>query len=99
MNELRASNATGAGLDQRKADAARRAVDLKIASIKLRGDTDYGLFGLFNHPNIPEFVFPAPGDWTALTGDQIYTNLISWVSAYKSAKPVCSRETSPGTCA
>lgn len=82
VNELRASRATGMGLDQRKADAARRAVDLKIASIKLKGDIDFGLYGLFTHPNIPEFVFPNPGDWSGLTGTQIYANLVAMVSAY-----------------
>lgn len=85
VNELRASRATGVGLDSRKAEAARRAMDLKIATIKLRGDADYGLFGLFNHPNIPEFVFPHPGDWSTLTGDFIYENLVAWIGAYKAA--------------
>jgi hypothetical protein len=82
VNELRASRATGVGLDTRKADAARRAMDLKIASIKLKGDPDFNLFGLFTHPNVPEYVFPHPGDWTALTGDQIYENLVGLASAY-----------------
>jgi hypothetical protein len=85
VNELRASKATGVGLDARKAEAARRAMDLKIATIKLRGDPDYGLFGIFNHPNITEFIFPAPGDWATLTGDQIYTNLNAWIAAYKTS--------------
>lgn len=84
INELRASRATGVGLDTRKADAARRAMDLKIATIKLRGDPDFGLFGLFNHPNISEFVLPHPGNWTGLTGDFIYENLVAWIGAYKS---------------
>jgi hypothetical protein len=82
VNELRASRATGVGLDTRKADAARRAMDLKIASIKLKGDIDFGLYGLFTQPNVPEFVFPTPGDWTGLTGDQIYANLVALASAY-----------------
>jgi len=82
VNELRASRATGVGLDQRKADAARRAVDLKIASIKLNGDTTFGLYGLFTHPNIPEVVLPTLGDWTTLTGDQIFANLNAMATAY-----------------
>jgi hypothetical protein len=83
VNELRASRATGMGLDQRKADTARRAMDLKIAQIKLTGDPDFGLPGLFNHPNIPEAILPNPGDWGALTGDQIYANLIFLAGAYQ----------------
>lgn len=83
VNELRASRATGIGLDQRKADTARRAIDLKIAAIKLIGDADYGLFGLFTHPNIPEVVLPHLGDWGALTGDQIFENLVFYAAAYQ----------------
>jgi hypothetical protein len=82
VNELRASRATGVGLDQRKADTARRAIDLKIAQIKLVGDPAYGLFGLFNHPNIPVAVLPVVGDWTTLTGDQIYQNLVFLAATY-----------------
>ncbi len=82
VNEIRASRATGAGLDQRKADAARRAIDLKLAKIKLVGDDDYGLFGLFNHPNIPEMLFPNGGPWDVLTGTQIYDNLNAMTFAY-----------------
>jgi hypothetical protein len=82
VNELRASRATGVGLDQRKADMARRAIELKINSIKLNGDSMYGLFGLFNNPNVPEVVLPNTGDWTVLTGAQIYSNLVAIYSAY-----------------
>lgn len=75
INEITASRATGAGLDVRKADAARRAVDLKIATIKMVGDPDYGLYGLFTFPGFPETILPFPGPWDVLTGDQIYANL------------------------
>ncbi len=83
VNELRASRATGAGLDARKAAAARRAMDLKIMSIKLNGDTMYSLYGLFTHPNVPIQVLPVTGDWATLTGDQILQNLVAWVSGYQ----------------
>ena len=83
VNELRASRATGAGLDTRKANAARRAMDLKIAAIKLVGDSVYGLYGLLNNPNIPTVVMTTAGDWAGLTGDQILANLQGWVVAYQ----------------
>jgi len=83
INELRASRQTGQGLDARKAAAARRAMELKIADIKLRGDANYGLFGLFTHPNLPVLVLTNAGDWTSLTGDQILANLNQWVVAYQ----------------
>lgn len=82
VNELRASRATGVGLDQRKSDMARRAIELKINSIKLQGDATYGLYGLFNNPNVPEQVLPTLGDWTGLTGAQIYANMVAMYSGY-----------------
>jgi hypothetical protein len=83
INELRASRAQGTGLDARKAAAAKRAMDIKIMSIKLNGDSMYNLYGLFTHPNIPVQVLPTAGDWATLTGDQILANLIAWVTGYQ----------------
>jgi hypothetical protein len=83
VNELRASRATGVGLDQRKADMARRAMELKIASIKLNGDANFGLFGLFNSPNLPLAVLPNVGDWQTLTGAQIYANMVYLATQYQ----------------
>lgn len=85
VNELRASRATGVGLDARKGEAARRAIELKLATIKLRGDAEYGLYGLFTHPNISTFTFPNPGPWTPMAGDLIYANLLALVAAYELA--------------
>ena len=85
VNELRASRATGVALDQRKADMARRAIELKINSIKLLGDVTYGIYGLLNNPNVPEQILPTTGDWTTLTGDQIYANLLAWYNGYNLA--------------
>lgn len=61
VSELRASEATGAALDTKKASAARKAVDVKVAQLAMLGEAVYGLFGLLNHPNI--------GTTTGLTGD------------------------------
>lgn len=76
INELRASQATGQGLDSRKAAAARRAIEQKLNRVKLRGDPMYGLLGLLNHPNIPA-VAAITGLWSAgaTTGDQILADL------------------------
>lgn len=59
--EMRASEATGAQLDVRKASAARKAIEVKTAQLAMIGESVYGLFGLLNHPNI--------GTTTGLTGD------------------------------
>lgn len=80
--EIRASQATGAGLDTRRAAAARRAVDEKMNSIALVGDADFGMVGVLNHPNIGETVL-AHGSWSAADtkGQHILDDLIQWYTA------------------
>jgi hypothetical protein len=85
VNELRASRATGVGLDSRKADAARRAIEMKIASIKMVGDLAYGLYGLFNHPNVPVAVLPHTGTWTGMTAAFLFDNM-NYLSATYAAQ-------------
>jgi hypothetical protein len=80
--EVRASRATGEGLEQRKATAARRAIELKLANIKMVGDSIFGIIGLFTHPNLPEMVLPHSGSWATLSGPDIYENLIALWDAY-----------------
>lgn len=63
--ELAASLATGRNLPLRKAQAARRAVDVKLNQIAMVGDAQYGLFGLTNHPNIGTTTLPSAKDWLA----------------------------------
>jgi len=65
VNELIASNATGANLPTRKANAARLAIEIKLNLIGMVGDVDYGLFGLTNHPNIGTTTIT--GGWTMAT--------------------------------
>jgi len=82
INELRASRALGAGLDTRKAAAARLAIEQKINRITLMGDADYNLLGFLNHPNIGEAT-GLTGDWNdaGTTGDDILDDLnIMWTS-------------------
>lgn len=82
INEIRASRATGAGLDTKKASAARRAIEQKLNRIALTGDAEYGLYGLLNFPNLPDVTL-TNGDWlnVATTGDEILADLNQlWVS-------------------
>lgn len=72
--ELRASEATGAQLDVRKAAAARRGVDIKIAQLAMIGESAYGLFGLLNHPNIGSTI-GLTGTWSNATGAQMLADL------------------------
>lgn len=52
LQEIRKASKTGKPLQQRKANAARRAVDQVIDNIAWNGDEDYNLIGLLNNPNI-----------------------------------------------
>ena len=80
QQDIRASLATGSNLPGRKADAARDAVARKENSLKIRGDLDYGMYGLINHPNIPA-VAAATGAWATATGDQILADVTALINA------------------
>ncbi|MDB5849801.1 MAG: hypothetical protein JWP29_3553 [Rhodoferax sp.] len=72
--EIRASQATGANLDGRRAAAASRAVDLKLNRVALVGDADFGLLGILTHPNIGTAVIT--GGWATTAGSVIYDDLM-----------------------
>lgn len=76
VQEVRAAKMAGVPLEQRKANAAKRAVLLKEENIACTGDTNHGLVGLFSHPNIADVAIPADGTgasaaWSAKTADLI----------------------------
>lgn len=73
INELQASLATGMNLPERKATAARRAVEMKMNSIAMVGDPAYKLYGLLTHPNIG--ITAITGNWAAATDDVILADL------------------------
>lgn len=74
--EMRASEATGAALDTKKANAARKSIDIKVNQLAMIGEAVYGLYGLLNHPNIGTTV-GLNGDWAnvATTAEQILSDL------------------------
>jgi hypothetical protein len=80
--ELIQSAATGSQIDSRKAVAARRAFDEKVSSMALVGDSDYGLVGMTNFPNI-SLTTAITGSWSAAgtTGDQILADLTAGYNA------------------
>lgn len=84
INELNASVALGAQLPERKATAARRAIEVKLNQIAMIGDTKYGLFGITNHPNIGATA-GVTGDWgnAATTGAQIVSDVDIMYSAVR----------------
>ncbi|WP_368641759.1 DUF2184 domain-containing protein [Castellaniella ginsengisoli] len=75
INELNASVALGARLPERKAIVARRAVEVKLNRIAMVGDSQYGLYGITNHPNIGT-TGGITGSWaTTATAAQIVTDV------------------------
>jgi hypothetical protein len=86
IQEIRESMYSGKRLDQRRAAAARRAVDQLINQIALIGDTDNGINGLINFPGIGSYSVPADGTgssqlWSSKTGDQINRDVTGMINA------------------
>ena len=53
IQEIRAAQFGGMPLEQRKANAVRRANDQAVNRIAWHGDAEYGLYGFLNFPNVP----------------------------------------------
>jgi hypothetical protein len=79
--EMRASRLAGKGLDARKAEAARYAIDNKTNIIAWRGDEESGLLGVLSTgQNIPLFTLTAGAtsgktSWLEKTADEILNDL------------------------
>jgi len=76
IQEMRAAVYGNVPLEQRKANAARRAIAQKENKIAFYGDAASGLVGLFNAPNVTSVSIPATGtgattQWVNKTPDQI----------------------------
>lgn len=74
LDEIQASQLTGAALDQRRANAARRSNEQVVNDVAFFGDTESGLPGLFSNPNIPTGAVVNPGsgtEWVNKTPDEI----------------------------
>ncbi len=74
LDEIQASQLTGASLDQRRANAARRSVEQVVNDVAFYGDAESGLPGLFSNPNIPTGAVVNPGsgtEWVNKTPDEI----------------------------
>lgn len=61
LDEVKAANATGRNLSDRKANTARKAFDIKVNDLVWKGDTAHQILGVFAHPNIPVI---ASAGWT-----------------------------------
>lgn len=71
--EIRKSRALGKALEQRKANAAKRAILELENRLAFVGDTKTKLNGFLNHPNLPEVTLPNDGtgmviNWVGVDG-------------------------------
>lgn len=78
--EIRTANYAGMPLEQRRANAARDAVEQLINRLAFVGDSNYGLVGFVNHPNVPHTAVAADGDgstteWVNKTPAQIVRDM------------------------
>ena len=74
LDEIQASQLTGAALDQRRANAAMRSIEQKVNDVAFFGDAASNLPGLFDHPSIPSGSVVNPGsgtEWVNKTPDEI----------------------------
>ncbi len=74
LDEIQASQLTGVGLDQRRANASRRTVEQVVNDVAFFGNADANLPGLFSNPNIPTGAVVNPGggtEWVNKTADEI----------------------------
>lgn len=87
VQEIRAAQMTGLPLEQRRANAARRAIEEKIDSIAQVGDTDTGLTGFLNQGTFTSYVIPsgsgsgATQAWTTKTPSEILADMNGIVNA------------------
>jgi len=79
VQEIRAAKMAGKPLEQKKANAARRAIEILQNSIAFFGDSSLGLNGFINHPNIGEYTVPdgasTDPEWTTKTADEILADM------------------------
>ena len=74
LDEIQSSQLTGAALDQRRANSARRSTEQVVNDVSFFGDAESNLPGLFSNPNIPTGAVVNPGsgtEWVNKTPDEI----------------------------
>lgn len=82
VQEIRAAQFANRNLEQRRANAARRAVEQKINNIAWFGDADNNLMGFVNHPNVTRVAAPLNAGltstlWANKTADEILKDMNS----------------------
>lgn len=67
MQEIRAARYAGKPLEQRRANAAKRAIAQAENTIAWFGNTDYNIQGFLSNPNIGAYTLPADGTGASTT--------------------------------
>jgi len=80
IQEIRAAQFAGIPLNQREANAVRRANEQAVNRIAWHGDTECGLYGFLNYPNVPSSDVPNDGTgsataWSTKTEAQILRDM------------------------
>lgn len=80
IQEIRAAQFAGRNLEQRKANAARFAIEQQINKIGWLGNADSGLTGLINNPNVTRIASPNNAGatstlWANKTAEEILLDL------------------------
>lgn len=80
VDEIAKARKLNRPLDRMKSDAAKRAILELENTTAFFGDSDRGLLGFLNHPNVPEVTLPADGtgssvEWADKTPVQILRDL------------------------
>lgn len=79
VQEIRAARFANKPLEQRKANAARKAIEDKLDRVASLGDSANGLYGLFNLPNVPLYTIPNGGagstQWSTKTPAEVLKDL------------------------
>jgi hypothetical protein len=75
LQEIRASQMANKGLDQKKANAARRGVEQKLNNLAWLANGTDGLYGLIRNTNITSHAAPT-GTWSSATAAQILADMM-----------------------
>lgn len=79
IQEIRAAKMAGKPLEQKKANAARRAIEILQNTVAFFGDSSLGLAGFLNHANMSEYTVPdgvsTDPEWNTKTADEILLDL------------------------
>ncbi len=75
IQDLRRAQLAGTNLEDRKAKAARAAVEAFLDDAAATGIPGSGMKGVVNNTNVPVVVLPNPGVWSGLSSAQIIENL------------------------